>query len=318
MEAVERVAAIRRVTFAGVGVNLVLTAAKFVGGLVWSSQALVADAVHSLSDLVTDFALIVGVKYWEAPADEDHPYGHGKIQALVTLFIGGVLALVAFELGKHAVETFRAGGGERPGLLAFVMALVSIVLKEWLYRWTRRVARLVKSPALEANAWHHRSDAISSVPVAVSVALAFLVPSLWWADAVGAMIVSVFILRVAWEIVHPALQELTDAGIDDKSAAVQRVAEAVEGVREVHQCRARRYGGAFHADLHVMVDHNLSLVEAHGLSHRVKDAILASDLDVTDVIIHIEPVDGRLLRCGIIQGKPERQWEQGLWTKNRD
>jgi len=289
MNSSERVAAIRRVTSAGMAVNLALSGLKFVGGLVWSSQALVADAVHSLSDLVTDVALIVGVRYWEAPADEEHPYGHGKIQALVTLFIGGVLFLVACELGKDAVQDFLSGGGERPGLLAFVLALVSVVLKEWLYRWTRWVARRVKAPALEANAWHHRSDAISSVPVAVSVALAFFVPSLWWADPVGALIVSVFILCVAWEIVHPALQELTDAGIDDKSSAVQRVAEGVAGVKEVHQCRARRYGGAFHADLHVMVDRTLSLVEAHDLSHRVKDAILGSDLGVTDVIIHIEP-----------------------------
>lgn len=280
---------IRRVTFAGMAVNLVIAALKFIGGVVWSSQALIADAVHSVSDLTTDFAVILGVKYWEAPADEEHPYGHGKIQALVTLFIGVMLAVVAYELGKHAVQTFLAGEKGHPGMLAFFVAIISIGLKEWLYRWTRAVARKVKSPALEANAWHHRSDALSSIPVAAAVALAFFFPSLWWADAVGAMIVSIFILRVVWEIVHPALQELTDAGIDDKSAAVKQVAESVRGVKEVHQCRARRYGGAFQADLHVMVDPSLSIIEAHALGHIVKDAILGSNLDVTDAIIHIEP-----------------------------
>lgn len=283
------VAEVRHVTFAGMAINLAISVLKFIGGLVWSSQALIADAVHSVSDLMTDVAVIWGVKYWEAPADEEHPYGHGKIQALVTLFIGVMLAIVAYGLGKNAVHTFLAGGKGRPGMLAFFVALVSIVLKEWLYRWTRIVARRVKSPALEANAWHHRSDALSSIPVALSVALAYFFPSLWWADAVGAMIVSIFIVLVVWEIIHPALQELTDAGIDDKSAAVQRVAEAVDGVRAVHQCRARRYGGAFQADLHVMVDPSLSVVEAHAISHIVKDAIIGSGLDVSDVIIHIEP-----------------------------
>ena len=287
----DTVSDIRKVTYAGMTVNILIAVLKFVGGIIWSSQALIADAVHSVSDLLTDVAVIVGVKYWEAPADEEHPYGHGKIQALVTLFIGIMLAFVAYELGRNAVTSFMAGDHGHPGVTAFFVAIGSVLLKEWLYRWTRRVARRVKSPALEANAWHHRSDALSSIPVAVAVVLSYCFPSLWWADAAGAMLVSLFILRVVWEIVHPALQELTDAGIDDKSAAVKKVAEGVPGVREVHQCRARRYGSCFHADLHVMVDGKLSLVDAHKLSHEVKDAILAAGLNVVDVIIHIEPLD---------------------------
>lgn len=287
----EAASEIRNVTYAGMAVNAAIAGLKLFGGILWNSQALIADAVHSVSDMLTDIAVIVGVKYWEAPADEEHPYGHGKIQALVTLFIGVMLAVVAYELGKDAIRSFIEGDKGRPGMIAFFVAVLSVVLKEWLYRWTSAVAKRVKSPALEANAWHHRSDALSSVPVAIAVSLSYFIPSLWWADAAGAMIVALFILHVVWEIIHPALQELTDAGIDDKSAAVQKVAEGVAGVKEVHQCRARRYGSAFHADLHVMVDHSLSLVAAHELSHRVKDAILAAGLDVVDVIIHIEPLD---------------------------
>ena len=282
---------IRRVTYAGMAVNIAIAVLKFVAGIAWSSQALIADAVHSLSDLVTDFAVVIGVRYWEAPADDEHPYGHGKIQALVTLFIGAMLALVAYGIGRHAVESYLAGRAASPGVFALVVALVSIALKEWLFRWTRRVARRTKSPALEANAWHHRSDALSSIPVAAAVAIAWFFPALWWADALGALIVMLFIVHVVWEIVHPALQELTDAGIDDKSAAVKAIAEAVPGVRGVHQCRARRYGGAFQADLHIHVDRTLSVVAAHDLSHTVKDAVLAADIDVTDVIIHVEPAD---------------------------
>lgn len=287
---------IRRVTFIGMAVNVAIAALKITGGVAWGSQALIADAVHSLSDLVTDVAVLLGVRYWEAPADDAHPYGHGKIQALVTLFIGATLAVAAFELGKHAVLTFGADSVGRPGLPAFLTALVSVFLKEWLYRMTRAAARRVKSPALEANAWHHRSDALSSVPVAAAVALAHFVPSLAVADAVGAAVVSVFILNIAWRIIHPALQELTDAGIDDKSAEVQRVAEGVNGVKEVHRCRARRYGGAFQADLHVVVDGSLSIVEAHALGHAVKRAITSAGLDVTDAVIHVEP-DVRKENC---------------------
>lgn len=286
---------VRRVTVAGMAVNILVAALKGVGGVVWSSQALIADAVHSVSDLVTDLAVILGVRYWVAPADEEHPYGHGKIQALVTLFIAIALALVAWELGQHAVQTLIDGTHQVPGLVATACALVSIFAKEALYHWTRRVARRVKSPALEANAWHHRSDAISSIPVALAVVIAHICPSLAWLDPTGAILVALFILYVSWEIAHPALQELIDAGIDDKSVQVVAVAEKVPGVQAVHQARARRYGGAFQADLHVQVDSTLSIGEAHALGHDVKNALLSAGIDVSDAVIHVEPKDVRAI-----------------------
>lgn len=289
LEAKETIRNVRHITYLGMGVNVLLAVAKAIGGILLSSQALVADAVHSFSDLATDVAVVFGVKYWEAPPDEEHPYGHGKIQALVTLFIALMLLLVAYGLGEHAVDALRAGAKGQPGVLSLVVALVSIGVKEALYRATVRMARRVKSPALEANAWHHRSDALSSIPVAVTVALAAFFPSLWWADAVGALVVAGFILLLIWEISRPAFQELTDAVIDDKSSAVESVAVAVPGVRSVHRCRARRYGGAFQADLHIQVDASLSIVEAHRLGHRVKDAIVQAEIDVVDAIIHVEP-----------------------------
>ena len=291
----ELVRSVRRVTFAGMAVNVGIAALKGAGGVLCSSQALVADAVHSVSDLVTDVAVTLGVRYWTAPADAEHPYGHGKIQALVTLFIAGALAVVAWELGAHAVRALLAGNAQAPGLAAFFCALASVVSKELLFHWTRRVARRVKAPALEANAWHHRSDAISSVPVAVAVVVAHFWPSLAWLDAAGAVLVAVFILQVAWEIAHPALQELVDAGIDDKSEQVAAVARKVPGVLAVHRARARRYGGAFQADLHVQVDASLSIAAAHALGHDVKQAILAAGIDVTDAVIHVEPRDVRVI-----------------------
>ena len=287
--------AVRRVTVAGMLVNVLIAALKGVGGVLWSSQALIADAVHSVSDLVTDLAVILGVRYWVAPADEEHPYGHGKIQALVTLFIAIALALVAWELGEHAVRTLLDHASQTPGRIASICALVSVVAKEALYHWTKAVARQVKSPALEANAWHHRSDAISSIPVAVAVVIAHVWPSLAWLDSAGAILVACFILYVAWEIAHPALQELVDAGIDDKSAQVAAVAEKIPGVVAVHRARARRYGGAFQADLHVQVDSSLSIAAAHALGHDVKNAIIAAGIDVSDAVIHVEPKDVRAI-----------------------
>ena len=268
---------VRRVTLAGMAVNVALAAAKAVVGAKCSSQALIADAVHSVSDLATDLAVVLGVRYWAAPADEEHPYGHGKIEALVTLFISVALVLVALEVGSHAAGSLLRGQQVAPGRAALWVALVSIALKEGMFRWTRKVARDVSSPATEANAWHHRSDAISSIPVALAVAAARLNPGLAWADSAGSLVVSFFILHVAWEIMRPALQELVDADISGKSVEVAEVARAVPGVLEVHKVRARRYGGAFAADLHVHVDPSLS------------NALLASGLHVMDAVVHVEP-----------------------------
>ena len=280
---------IRRVTYAGMVVNVAIAALKGCAGVVFSSQALFADAVHSLSDLVTDVAVVLGVRYWTAPADEEHPYGHGKIEALVTLFIALALVVVAYELGAHAVRSLAAGETTAPELPALFFALISIVSKEWIFRWTRRVARAVKSQALEANAWHHRSDAISSIPVALAVVVAYAFPSFAWVDAAGAILVALFIVRVSWEISCPSLQVLIDAEIGDKSAAVAAIARNVNGVVQVHKVRVRRYGGAYAADLHVHVNAALSVAEGHDIGHAVSDALLASDLGVVDAVVHVEP-----------------------------
>ncbi len=286
----ERVRLTRRVTYAGMAVNIAIAAAKALGGIMFSSCALMADAVHSASDLVTDLAVIFGVRYWVAPADEDHPYGHGKIEALVTVFISAALALVAIELGADAVKSLASGAGrEPPGAPAFIIAVAGIVIKEALFHWTRAVAWRVGSTALEANAWHHRSDAISSIPVAAALAIARLVPKLWWLDAVGALVVGAFVLYVAWSLAKTSLLELSDADVGAKAADVKAVAEKVPGVRGVHKARARRYGGSFQADLHVQVDGALSVAEGHAIGHAVKEAILAAGLDVDDAVIHVEP-----------------------------
>ena len=240
---VERV---RSVTFVGMLLNIVLTLLKAVGGILFQSQVLVADAVHSLSDLVTDLAVIFGVKYWSAPPDESHPYGHGRIETLVSAFIGIALVLVASGLIGDAVAVLRAGTEQRPGLPAFFIALVSILLKEWLFRWTRSEGRKMNSKALEANAWHHRSDAFSSIPAAIAVILAHFFPALHFVDPLGAILVSIFIFHAAWKIVKPTLFELSDAGGDGEGAGADP--DCVFGSRRLRRsCRPLPVGGGFRA-----------------------------------------------------------------------
>ena len=290
MQAERQVRVVRRVTFAGILVNVAIAAAKAVVGVMSSSQALVADAVHSASDLVTDLVVVFSVRYWVAPADDDHPYGHGKIEALVTLVISAALVFAAWELVRNAVMSLVRGKSDAtPGAMALAVAIGSIALKEVVFIVTRAVAQRVRSTALEANAWHHRSDALSSIPVAAAVSVVWAFPSLWWVDAAGALIVSAFVLHVAWKLASPALQELTDAQIGSKADAVAAVALGVVGVKGVHKPRARRYGSSFQADIHIQVDGSLSVAEGHAIGHAVKEAVVNAGLDVDDVVVHVEP-----------------------------
>ena len=288
----ETIRRVRRATVAGMVLNILLALAKGVGGFVFKSHALVADAVHSFSDLVTDFAVLFGVRYWSAPPDEEHPYGHGKIETMVTAFIGLALAALAFELVHDAVQSISTGGSKDvPGLFAFVIAVLSVIVKEALFRWTRAEARRVNSPGLEANAWHHRSDAASSIPAAAAIALARLFPSVGYIDNLGAILVSVMIFYSAWKIMRPALLELTEGGGEDHAAEIEALALAVPGVRSVHAVRARHIGSSIQADLHIRVDGDLTVARGHEIAHEVKRAVLASENGVVDVVVHVEPAE---------------------------
>lgn len=278
------------VTVVGMILNIVLAIAKAAGGLLFYSQALLADAVHSLSDLVTDLAVIFGVKYWSAPPDRQHPYGHGRIETLISAFIGIALAAVAVGLAWDAVGTLRKGAEHGPAGFAFAIAFFSVISKEVLFRWTRAKARAVHSTAMEANAWHHRSDAISSIPAALAIALAYFFPKLRFVDPVGAILVSFFVLHAAWKIIQPTLQELSEAGVSrEDQAKIYRMATSLPGVIGAHALRTRNAGGAIWADIHITVDPDMTVREGHDLSHQVRDLLVDSDLNIVDVVVHLEP-----------------------------
>lgn len=284
------VRAVRRVTLIGLAINLALSALKLAAGIVGNSQAVVADAIHSLSDTVTDVAVLVGVKFWSRPPDEDHPHGHQRIEFLVTIFIGLLLASVGLGLVYNALATLHQPPRSPPGAVAFLAAALSIFIKELLYRWTVSVGREIRSTALIANAWHHRSDALSSVPAALAVAGAALLPGLAILDHLGAIVVSVFILQAAWKIVRPSVEQLIDQGAPEEILlGIEQLACATPGVQEVHAIRTRHIGSGIEVDLHVLVDPRLTVEEGHEISEEVKRRLIDYVSDVVDVVVHLEP-----------------------------
>jgi cation diffusion facilitator family transporter len=286
----EHIHQVARVTGVGLAVNLSLSVLKLAAGILGSSQAIVADAMHSLSDSVTDVAILIGVRYWSKPPDEDHPHGHGRIETLVTTGIGGLLVLVAAGLVYNAIASLSRAEQTVPSWIGFVAAVVCIVSKEMLYHWTVRTGTRIKSPAVIANAWHHRSDGLSSIPAAAAVAGAALHPGWSFLDPIGAVVVSFFILQAAWHIAGPALGQLIDAGASEQDRAeIEAIALAVDGVKLVHAIRTRHIGSGVEVDLHVKVRWDMTVRDGHDISEAVKRRLLAEGPDVVDVVVHLEP-----------------------------
>lgn len=287
-----RVSQVRIVGWAGLIINLILAATKLAAGLLGNSQAVVADAIHSLSDTVTDVALIFGVRYWSAPADEQHPHGHRRFETLITVFIGLTVATAAVGIGWDAIKSFGQPS-HPPSTIALVAAVLSIGVKEALYRWTHKIGKAIGSPALIANAWHHRTDALSSVPVAIAVTVAMVDHRLAVIDQIGALVVAVFVLHAAFRIVRPALDQLVDAGAPKAHRReLERLAFDVDGVRAVHALRTRYIGSELAVDIHIEVDAHLSVADGFFIARQVKADLLEHGPNVADVVVQIEPHEG--------------------------
>ena len=281
---------VRHVTWVGLGWNVILSVGKFFAGYFGGSQALVADAIHSASDFVTDVAVIVGSHFWNMPPDAEHPYGHRRFETLVTMGIGVSVAAVGVGLGYKAIMSLLAGESSHPETIAGIMAFASIVVKEILFRYTRAEGRKIRSQALEANAWHHRSDAFSSIPVLIAVVISLVFPQLWFADAVGALIVAFFVLRSAYEIASPGAKQLVDQGADVKVAKkLLEIALGHPKVMSIHGFRTRYVGSDLHVDLHIVVDSQMSLMEAHDVAEEVEQLLIQADENVVDALGHVDP-----------------------------
>ncbi|MCP4898657.1 MAG: cation transporter [bacterium] len=282
--------AVRRAAWVGLVCDVLLTLFKLAGGILGNSRALVADAVHSLTDVSTDVAVLFGSHYWSAPADEKHPHGHRRIETLITVIIGVALAAAGLGIGWDATHRLMLRTTTLPTGLALVAALVAIAVKEFLYRWTLAVGQRADSPATIANAWHHRSDALSSIPAALAVAVTLFRPSWAFVDRVGALAVCLFILHAAWRILRPALAQLIDEGAPmEKRRRLEELAVGVDGVLSAHALRTRYSGPKLHVDVHIEVDPELKISDGYFIAESVRRTLLAEDSEVAEVLVQLEP-----------------------------
>jgi len=289
-------AEVRRISWLGIWVNLLLTVMKFFAGIIGHSSVLVADAVNSLSDMITDIVVLIGSKFWVRPADDDHPYGHAKIETMITLFIGVAVFLVGVGLVHGAVEVLvgmvRGNDIASPTRLPFVIALIAIAIKYVLYRHMLKTGLRIKSTAVIANAKNHQSDMLASIPAVASVGLCLLLGDQYaFLDPVGAVVVSVMIMYASWEIVRPTFGVLLDGGASQEQYA--KISETILAFPDVHnfeKLRTRHIGpSGLSVDVHIRVDANMSVWDSHELTRKIKQRLLEVNPDIVDVNIHIEP-----------------------------
>ena len=286
---------IYKVTLIGGAVNVVLLLFKFVAGIVGHSSAMVADAVHSLSDFVTDVIVLLFVRISGKPKDKSHDYGHGKYETLATTIIGMALLSVAIGIVYGGVMKIIAwADGEQlpsPGLLALWAALLSIVLKEAVYRYSMLKALQLDSQAVRANAWHHRSDALSSIGTAVGIGGAIFMGQRWTVlDPIASVVVGLFIVKVSVSLLGNGIGDLMERSLpDDVENEMLRLAGSVPGVTKPHDLRTRRIGNHYAIEMHILVDGDISLREAHDKASEVEDLLKSHYGTDTHVVIHVEP-----------------------------
>lgn len=271
-------------------VNLLLSIAQVVVGLFANSAALIADGVHSASDLFSDVLVWFAARHAAQAPDADHPYGHGRFETAATLGLGGLLVIVAAGIVWNGFERLFDTAHPVPGQIALVVAAIGIAAKESLYWYTIAAARRLKSDLLTANAWHHRSDAISSVVVLVGVGGALL--GYAYMDALAAIIVGLMVIKIGWGLGFAAVTELVDTALEEEHVLeAERVIMGIDGVRSVHMLRTRRHGAEASADVHVQVPPRISVSEGHMISQAVEDRLIAQVEAISDVTVHIDPED---------------------------
>lgn len=282
-------------TLAGTFVNLVLIVLKFLAGILGRSSAMLADAVHSLSDFVTDIIVIVFVRIAGKPSDSGHDYGHGKYETFATLIIGLILAGAGIGLMANGIDkvvlSLRGDLLARPTAFALWIALISIVSKEWLYQYTVRKAKSVDSQALRANAWHHRSDAFSSIGTLAGVSGAmFLGDQFRILDPLAAILVSLFIIKSGYDIMKPCIGELLEASLsEEQERDIAETLESIPGIIGIHNLKSRRIGNVIAIDLHADMDGAQTLLEAHAIASRAETAVKQRFGSSTIINIHMEP-----------------------------
>lgn len=279
---------INSITIWGMVINIILSALKILAGSLIKSVALLADGIHSLSDLVTDVAVLVSSKAARKPADTSHPYGHGKIETIGTLVIGVILLIVGGGIGWSAVHSLYHGEKFFPGPVVAIVAFISVVAKELLFQSTKKLAKQIHSSALYANAWHHRSDAFSSIAVLIGGVLSLF--GFGYGDQLAGLVVGIMIVAVAGTILFDGAKELSEHAIDRESLAI--VEQTLNNHQEVslwHKLRTRKIGAELFVDVHIHVDPDLSVYKSHKLTKEIENSIQEQLPLPVNILIHVEP-----------------------------
>ena len=285
----------RRVTWIGIAWNIALTSIKLVAGIFGKSQALIADAIHSISDFISDFAVLAGLKIADKPVDHTHNYGHGKFETLSSIIINILLFSVAIGITWEGITTIydivQGKTFQKPEWFTFVAAFLSVVIKEGLFRYTLKEGKSLNSPALITNSWHHRSDALSSLAVMLGIGGSILFGNKWVVlDPIAALIVAVLIFRFAYTSFFEAMNELLEASLGEEyNAEIKRIAATVPGANNPHNLRSRKIGKNVAIDMHIKVDPNLSITEAHDIATHVEDGLKEKFGPDSFISIHVEP-----------------------------
>ncbi len=280
---------IQKVTYTGILVNILLSLAQIIAGFLAHSQALLADGLHTLADLISDFIVLFTAHHSAKEADEDHPYGHARIETLSSIFLGVALIAVALGMGYRGIQTFASTEPVQTEAYALFFAFLAIVSKEFLYQYTIRAARKIKSTLLESNALHHRSDVFSSVVVVIGVGAQ--VAGVSNMDALAAIIISVMISLMGIHLIKKAFQELIDTSLDQQLVEKIRASiNNIDGVVDVHSLRSRSMGGMGYIDTEIRVNPRLSVSEAHFISLYIEKSVKKQFSEISDITVHIDPV----------------------------
>ena len=280
-----------RVVIITIIMNLALTLFKLLAGIVGNSMAMVSDAVHSASDMFVAFFVLIGLRLARKHADEHHPYGHEKMESVVSIVMSLILAAVACSIGYGAILKLTGQTGHTtPGAVALVAAVISIAVKEWMYHYTKRAARRINSSSLEADAWHHRADAFSSLGSLIGIGGAKLGWSIM--DPLAALVICLLILKVAWNLTTNALNQLVDsAAPPEVIQCLEKLIVAEDGVIRMDDLKTRQHGAKLYVDVEISVAHDLSLTEAHDIAERLHDKIEAANSAVKHCMVHVNPAE---------------------------
>lgn len=285
----KRAKEIRFITYISIIVNLILSIFKILIGWTSGIQSLIADGIHSFTDFITDITIIIGSVFFNKPADKSHPYGHGRIETFITIGIACTILFASFKIGTNAIFSFNNPIEINITWPVLIIAFASIFLNELLYRVTSIYGKKLNSIVLNSNAWHHRIDAFSSIPVLIAAIGIYLFPQVNYLDNIATLIITFMLLKISWNIASPAIDELLEKSVgDDFDEIIKNEVMNFPEIINVHNIKTRKIGGEIIVDFHVQINSNKTFIESHELVHKLKNKLINNN-NIFDVLIHIEP-----------------------------